>query len=344
MSLGKTADGRMSQPYRDGVMSFLHFAMKVVDQEGYIMCPCTKCVNYCRQLTRHVQIHLLQYGIMQSYTIWHKHGEPRMLDEAQHHYEMNSNEYRELGGIDELVEDQIRGDSTNTNPNEEVQSFEKLLNDSRKEVYPNCSSFTLLSFVIELFNLKVTNHMSNKAVDLWLHFLRRLLPEGNLVPKSTHEAKKILRDLGLSYELIDACINDCVLFWKENANLDKCPKCTVSRYKINGRRGKKIPRKILRYLPVTPRLKKLYMNKKIAKDMRWHKDKRVDDEEWMHPADGDEWKEFDIQHPEFALEPRNVRLGIAVDGFNPFGNMDNFNKSLDNSYSTWIIPIAYHAD
>ncbi|KAG5547799.1 hypothetical protein RHGRI_013476 [Rhododendron griersonianum] len=336
MSLGKTADGRMSQPYRDGVMSFLHFAMKVVDQEGYIMCPCTKCVNYCRQLTRHVQIHLLQYGIMQSYTIWHKHGEPRMLDEAQHHYEMNSNEYRELGGIDELVEDQIRGDSTNTNPNEEVQSFEKLLNDSRKEVYPNCSSFTLLSFVIELFNLKVTNHMSNKAVDLWLHFLRRLLPEGNLVPKSTHEAKKILRDLGLSYELIDACINDCVLFWKENANLDKCPKCTVSRYKINGRRGKKIPRKILRYLPVTPRLKKLYMNKKIAKDMRWHKDKRVDDEEWMHPADGDEWKEFDIQHPEFALEPRNVRLGIAVDGFNPFGNMDN-------SYSIWpVILIPYN--
>ncbi|KAF7152381.1 hypothetical protein RHSIM_Rhsim01G0150600 [Rhododendron simsii] len=78
------------------------------------------------------------------------------------------------------------------------------------------------------------------------------------------------------------------------------------------------------------------MNKKIGKNMRWHKDKRVDDEEWMHPADGDEWKEFDIQHPEFALEPRNVRLGIAIDGFNRFGNMDN-------SYSIWlVILISYN--
>ncbi|KAF7141455.1 hypothetical protein RHSIM_Rhsim06G0076200 [Rhododendron simsii] len=57
---------------------------------------------------------------------------------------------------------------------------------------------------------------------------------------------------------------------------------------------------------------------------------------WMHPADGDEWKEFDIQHPEFALEPHNVRLGIAIDGFNPFGNMDN-------SYSIWpVILIPYN--
>ncbi|KAH7856017.1 hypothetical protein Vadar_031638 [Vaccinium darrowii] len=273
---------------------------------------------------------------MQSYTTWHMHGEPYMSDEVHHHYEMVGNEDRDWGGIDALVEDQIRGDSTNTNQGEEVKRFDRLLNDARSEVYPNCSSFTLLSFVIELLNLKVTNHMTNKAVDMWLHFLRRLLPEGNLVPKSTYETRKILRDLGLSYELIDACINDCVLFRKENAKLDKCPKCEESRYKINRGRGKKIPRKVLRYLPVTPRLKNLYMNKKRAKDMRWHKDKRVDDGEWRHPADCDEWKEFDTQHPEFALEPRNVRLGLAVDGFNPFGNMDN-------SYSIWpIILVPYN--
>ena len=70
--------------------------------------------------------------------------------------------------------------------------------------------------------------------------------------------------------------------------------------------------------------------------MRWYKDKRVDDEILRHPADNDEWKEFDAQHPEFALEPRNVRLGLAVDGFNPFGNMNN-------SYSLWpVILIPYN--
>ena len=33
-----------------------------------------------------------------------------------------------------------------------------------------------------------------------------------------------------------------------------------------------------------------------------------------HPIDGEAW------NPYFALEPRNVRLGLAIDGFNSFGN------------------------
>ncbi|XXG44903.1 hypothetical protein AAC387_Pa02g0135 [Persea americana] len=33
IALGKTSDGRMSQPYIDGVTSFIKFAMAVVDQE-----------------------------------------------------------------------------------------------------------------------------------------------------------------------------------------------------------------------------------------------------------------------------------------------------------------------
>ena len=38
----------------------------------------------------------------------------------------------------------------------------------------------------------------------------------------------------------------------------------------------------------------------------------------------------------FAEDPRNVRLGLASDGFNPFGNMYN-------SYSIWpVIVIPYN--
>ena len=40
-----------------------------------------------------------------------------------------------------------------------------------------------------------------------------------------------------------------------------------------------------------------------------------------HPADGAVWKQFDREFPQFALDPRNVQLGLASDGFNPFGNM-----------------------
>ena len=226
---------------------------------------------------------------MQTYTIWELHGEPRTTNEP---IEMTNNEV--LGGIDTLLEDRIRGESTNNQG--EVRDFDKLLNDAKREVYPGCKNSSLLKFVIEILNLKLTNHWSHASVDKLLVYLSNLLPEGNLVPKSTYEAKKILVDLGLSYDLIDACINDCTLFWKETACLDKCPKCKESRYKINRGRGKKIPRKVLRYFPLTQWLKRLYMSRKRAEKMRWYKDKRMDDDVMRHLADSGECKQFDLQH------------------------------------------------
>ena len=40
-----------------------------------------------------------------------------------------------------------------------------------------------------------------------------------------------------------------------------------------------------------------------------------------HPADGEAWKEFDKTYPTLAEDARNLRLGLATDGFNPFGIM-----------------------
>ena len=73
------------------------------------------------------------------------------------------------------------------------------------------------------------------------------------------------------------------------------------------------------------------MSRKTASDMRWHSEKRIDDENMLrHPADSKAWKEFDKHHEWFAREPRNIRLGLATDGFNPFGNMSV-------SYSMWPV-------
>ena len=34
-----------------------------------------------------------------------------------------------------------------------------------------------------------------------------------------------------------------------------------------------------------------------------------------HPSDGKTWKHFDGTHHGFALESRNIRLGLCADGF-----------------------------
>ncbi|CAM8877600.1 unnamed protein product [Rhodiola kirilowii] len=71
--------------------------------------------------------------------------------------------------------------------------------------------------------------------------------------------------------------------------------------------------------------------------MRWHAERNVNNEEYIrHPADGESWKTFDKDYLEFASEIRNVRLGLASDGFNPFG-------ASGLSHSTWpIVLIPYY--
>ncbi|KAL0560440.1 hypothetical protein IC582_000845 [Cucumis melo] len=71
--------------------------------------------------------------------------------------------------------------------------------------------------------------------------------------------------------------------------------------------------------------------------MRWHREKRVEiDDVLRHPADAEGWKHFDSEFPDFASDPRNVRLGLASDGFNPFGQMST-------SYSMWpVVLLPYN--
>ena len=70
--------------------------------------------------------------------------------------------------------------------------------------------------------------------------------------------------------------------------------------------------------------------------MRWHKEENVDDGLLKHPSDSMAWKSFDVKHPSFASDYRNVRFGLASDGFNPFGNMSS-------SYSVWpVVLVPYN--
>ena len=66
-----------------------------------------------------------------------------------------------------------------------------------------------------------------------LQFLLDFLPSNAKLPKDCYKAKKIIKDLGLSYKKIHACPKDCILYWKKNANLETCPNCNCSRWESN---------------------------------------------------------------------------------------------------------------
>jgi len=72
---------------------------------------------------------------------------------------------------------------------------------------------------------------SNGCFDDLLSLIKEALPEDELLPKNFHEAKKFVKAIGIGYECIDACINDCILFRKEYANAKFCLVCKTSRWK-----------------------------------------------------------------------------------------------------------------
>ena len=57
---------------------------------------------------------------------------------------------------------------------------------------------------------------------------------------------------------------NCMLYYKDNISKEKCDVCGTSRYEEGHDR---VPRKVLRYLPIKDRLQRLYAHETTAKLM-----------------------------------------------------------------------------
>ncbi|KAA0062837.1 hypothetical protein E6C27_scaffold146G00040 [Cucumis melo var. makuwa] len=178
--------------------------------------------------------------------------------------------------------------------------LQHLLNEARNELYPSCSEFSSLNFLVKLMHVKVLDGWSNKSFDMLLELLRSTFSMcSTTIPSLFYEAKKKKpRDLDLGYETIHACKYNCVLYWKEFADLQHFPTCGEAR------------------------------------------DNCVEtDDVLRHLADAEGWKHFDYEFPDFSSDPRNVRLGLASDGLNPFGQMSTSYSQFFQLYATllWTI-------
>jgi len=85
-------------------------------------------------------------------------------------------------------------------------------------LYPGCKEATKVCFIVRLFQIKCMHGISNTALRSILSLFSLVLPKGHCVPNTLEKVQCVIQELGLNYEKIHACENDCVLFWKENEN------------------------------------------------------------------------------------------------------------------------------
>ncbi|KAL4026138.1 hypothetical protein IC575_014562 [Cucumis melo] len=199
---------RLSKDYELGVENFISFGFSNA-KDASIRCPCLKCGNFEKQSHTTIRDYLYVNGIDESYKIWFWHGEQlpeSSLYEESSKFYTHMCEDNDVRSINEMIE--VAQEEYSKDPNE----FEKLLNYAEKPLYEGCKKFTKLSILVKLYNLKVSYGRNDISFSELLKTLKEILPTSNEIPTSMYEAKKTLRALGMSYEKIHACHNDCCLY------------------------------------------------------------------------------------------------------------------------------------
>jgi hypothetical protein len=218
-----------------------------------------------------------------------------------------------------------------------VQIFYRLLVAADEKVH-NGTDVTVLQAVTRLMVMKSKYNISNQCYNDIVKLIIDLIPTKHNMPKDLYQSKKIVSGLGMNYKKFDVCKKNCMLFWKEHKDDTECMHCGRSRYvKVRNEDGVSVTTKVvikqLRYIPIMPRLKRLFLFEEIAKQMRWHhegKHESKDPDIMSHPADSEAWQTLDHFDHEFARDPRSVHLGLSTDGFQP-------HSTNNHPYSCWPV-------
>jgi len=132
-------------------------------------------------------------------------------------------------------------------------SSEKKLEDAETPLYSQCAKYTKVAAIMGLYKIKVKSGMSESYFDQLLALIHDMLPKENVLPNSTDEVKKFLKQFGFGYDVIHACKNDCILYRKQYEDSVSCPRCSESRWekdKHTGEEKKGIQKNVLRCLGI----------------------------------------------------------------------------------------------
>ncbi|XP_026396467.1 uncharacterized protein LOC113291111 [Papaver somniferum] len=319
---------RKSKEYIQGVRSFIEFVKNNGGQSTMFSCPCKRCNNGKGSLPLgEISYHLLKHGIVSSYKMWRFHGESSVVEAQQAHRGNNLIEGVDanVGDVAENFEhvvdpsaDPVVGPSVNAaieganqnvgegvdvnvgyrvdeNAGTSRSKRRQFLHErARQPLYNICpEEKTALYVAMMLTNIKTQYGISDNGATAVLELMKELLPEGNTLPCKFAEVKKMIQELGMDYITYDACVNDCVLYWKDKSLLLKCPVCEEPRYiKVfnDERKLTRVAQKTLKHFPIVERLRRFYSISWIAEAMYWHSKAQSDMNVMRHPVDSAAWR------------------------------------------------------
>jgi hypothetical protein len=176
-----------------------------------------------------LRMHLCKFGFMPGYDVWMHHGETihqRTISVVEDEDDRSGDDR-----MDEML-DAIRLElKTNredpTTP--EVQKFFDMLKASKEPLHEH-TTVSILTFVTRITSIKSKFAFSNKCDKGLLRLFSDVLPSNHKMLKDMYQSKKLLSTLGMEFDKIDVCKDNCMIFYKEHKNEKKRLKCGKLRF------------------------------------------------------------------------------------------------------------------
>ncbi|GAU47807.1 hypothetical protein TSUD_404120, partial [Trifolium subterraneum] len=295
----KYPDGRLVKArFKDGVKEFITYAISqdIVKRKGGIRCPCVKCMCGSIGSQEDVFYHLEKFGFMNDYYVWTHHGE-RVSTNINTEFDVNTDT---SGAQGECVNfgrmQEMVGDALGVN-----MSYE---GGNKEEIIPNDKALKFYAMMEE-----VNKPLFEGASDSKLSMCARLLadksnwnvPEDCLefFSKMMLDATPVKDNLPTSYYDAKRLVSKLGLQVKK---IDCCVQGCILFYD-----------------------NEFGTNDGALEECKFCNAPRYQVRNSDH---------FNAMHPDFAKDPRNVRLGLCSDGFTPYI------QASATPYSCWPIIVT----
>ncbi|XP_059302223.1 uncharacterized protein LOC132054190 [Lycium ferocissimum] len=222
--------------FKQGIEGFINRANLFCQKDGTIRCPCAYC-NCIKWLKpEDVGADLCSKGFMDDYYVWTSHGEIEGSASNICNHNFVVGESSQDPRLHEMVMDALGMYNEGNNqqlvdqpPNEEAQRFYA---QSESASHPFCEgmSHSALSIAIRLLSIKLDVNISIAGMNAMIGLMKELNPNLD-IPDDYYKAKKLVSKLGLSSIKIDCCEKGCMLYYRDDADLENYKVCGISRFK-----------------------------------------------------------------------------------------------------------------
>ncbi|GKB36493.1 hypothetical protein Tco_0881435 [Tanacetum coccineum] len=229
---------RHERAFYIGLEKFVDHCKPLVNSAGKIKCPCKSCRNILWVHIKHLSDHIMRHGFDLGYKTWVHHGEPDLPPPPP---VIDNTRQPQMSDMTALLNDlsyippnnehnePTQGDigETSNEPTQATRNeFEELYASANEELYPGCDYVTRLDFMAKFTYFKVKGKLTDSIFNEMLEFFQNVFPisKGYKLPPSYYAIKKTFKMIGLGYESIHACVNDCFLFRGDNnKDVHFCP-------------------------------------------------------------------------------------------------------------------------